>query len=208
MVAADDPRLTHIERLVAAIHLPISRWDRDARLMFCSEHYIAWADRPREQLLGHALQDLFGEDTWAAAAPAFAQAFGGGTVGYRRRLAHGPAPGRWAAIQVFPDADAVGTVQAVFTIATDIHDDVIARETLTATQRRLDRFTENIPYPLTYVDRAFQLRFVNKAYCEATGAKSEDLIGRRIGEARGARPSTSRTSCARCKARRSSTRAS
>jgi diguanylate cyclase (GGDEF)-like protein/PAS domain S-box-containing protein len=187
MVAAADPRITHIERLVAAIDLPIGRWDRDARLVFCNDHYIAWADRPREQLLGRTLQELFGETAWAAAAPAFAQAFAGHTVKYQRQLMHGPTPGRWARIQVFPDTDASGAVEAVFTIATDIHDDVVARETLTATQRRLDRFTENIPYPLTYVDRDFTLRFVNKAYCEATSSKAEDLIGRHIGEARGAR---------------------
>jgi diguanylate cyclase (GGDEF)-like protein/PAS domain S-box-containing protein len=187
MVAAAEPRVTHIERLVAAIDLPIGRWGRDARLVFCNEHYIGWAARPREQLLGRSLEELFGAAAWAAAAPAFAQAFTGRTVRYQRQLMHGPTPGRWARIQVFPDADASGTVEAVFTIATDIHDDVVARETLTATQRRLDRFTENIPYPLTYVDLDFKLRFVNKAYCDATRSTSAELIGRHIGDARGAR---------------------
>jgi len=75
----------------------------------------------------------------------------------------------------------------VFTIAFDIHEDVIAREALEAARERLDRFTENIPYPLTYVDRGFVLRFVNKAYCDVTGQKPAELLGRHIGEARGAK---------------------
>ena len=187
MVAATEPRLTHIERLVAAIDLPIGRWDHDARLVFCNDHYLAWAGRAREELLGRSLQELFGEPAWAAAAPAFAQAFTGLTVRYQRQLAHGPAPGRWVRIQVFPDADASGSVEAVFTIATDIHDDVVAREALTAAQRRVDQFTDNIPYPLTYVDRGFVLRFVNKAYTEVTRASREQLIGQHIGQVRGAR---------------------
>ena len=187
MATADEPRVTHIERLIAAIDLPIGRWDRDARLVFCNDHYLGWAGREREQLLGRTLQDLFGDAAWAAAAPAFAQAFSGRTVSYERQLAHGPTSGRWVRIQVFPDADASGSVDAVFTIATDIHDDVLAREALTATQRRLDRFTENIPYPLTYVDRDFAIRFVNKAYTEATGEPSANLLGRHIGEVRGAK---------------------
>jgi len=187
MVAAADPRISHVERLVAAIHLPIGRWDRDARLVFCNDHYLSWATRPREELLGRSLQELFGDTAWAAAAPAFAQAFTGKTVSYERQLAHGPTPGRWVRIQVFPDVDASGSVEAVFTIATDIHDDVVARETLTATQRRLDRFTENIPYPLTYVDRDFVIRFVNKAYVEATSETSANLLGKHIGEVRGAK---------------------
>jgi len=187
MVAAADPRLTHIERLIAAIDLPIGRWDRDARLVFCNDHYIRWAGRERDDLLGRTLRELFGDRAWEAAASAFAQAFTGRTVTYERRLTHGPTPGRWARIQVFPDADAAGSVEAVFTIATDINDDVVAREALTATQRRLDRFTENIPYPLTYVDRDFTIRFVNKAYTEATGETSANLLGRHIGEIRGAK---------------------
>ena len=187
MVAAADARVSHIERLIAAIDLPIGRWDRSNRLVFCNDHYLGWAGRPREQLLGRSLEELFGAPAWATARTAFAQAFDGKTVSYERRLAHGAAPGRWARIQVFPDTDASGSVEAVFTIAIDIDDDVVAREILTATQRRLDRFTENIPYPLTYVDRDFAIRFVNKAYREATSETSENLLGRHIGEVRGAR---------------------
>ncbi len=187
MVAAADPRISHIERLIAAIDLPIGRWDRNNRLVFCNDHYLSWAARPREQLLGRTLEELFGAIAWAAAAAAFAQAFNGRTVSYERQLAHGPTPGRWLRIQVFPDVDASGSVEAVFTIATDIHDDVVAREALTATTRRLDRFTENIPYPLTYVDRGFAIRFINKAYLEATGETSENLLGKHIGHVRGAR---------------------
>lgn len=187
MVAAADPRISHIERLVAAIDLPIGRWDRDARLVFCNDHYIAWAGRPREQLLGRSLEELFGELAWAAAAHAFMQAFTGLTVTYQRQLKHGPASGRWVRIQVFPDTDSAGSVEAVFTIATDIHDDIVAREALLASQTRLDRFTDNIPYPLTYVDRGFVLRFVNKAYTELIGVPREALIGSHIGEVRGPR---------------------
>jgi diguanylate cyclase (GGDEF)-like protein/PAS domain S-box-containing protein len=187
MVAAADPRLTHIERLVASIDLPIGRWDRQARLVYCNDHYLSWAARPREALLGRSLQELFGDAAWDAAVASFEQAFTGRTVRYQRQLQHGPTPGRWARIQVFPDTDASGAVEAVFTIATDIHEDVVAREALTAAQRRLDHFTDNIPYPLTYVDRNFVLRFVNKAYAEATNETRERLIGRHIGEVRGPR---------------------
>ena len=187
MVAVADPRITHIERLLTAIDLPIGRWDSDARLVFCNDHYIEWAGHPREELLGRSLNELFGETAWAAAAPAFAQAFAGLTVGYQRQLTHGPASGRWVRIQVFPDSDARGSVEAVFTIATDIHDDIVARESLLASQVRLDRFTDNIPYPLTYVDRDFVLRFVNKAYTELIGQHRDELVGQHIGQVRGAR---------------------
>jgi diguanylate cyclase (GGDEF)-like protein/PAS domain S-box-containing protein len=182
-----DERIGRVERLVDAIDLPIGRWDREFRLTFCNGPYLSWAGRPRERLLGNTLAQLFGEAAWNAARAAFLDAFAGRTVSYERLLTHKAGPPRWARIQVFPDADAAGRVEAVYTIAFDIHADVTAREALEAARRRLDRFAENIPYPLTYVDRDCVLRFVNKAYAAAAGMPVDRLIGRHIGDVRGAR---------------------
>ncbi|MBC7993013.1 MAG: diguanylate cyclase [Rhizobacter sp.] len=180
-------RLAHIERLVDAIDLPMARWDRLARLVFCNMPYLHWTGRTREQLLGSTLQELFGEEAWQIAQPAFVQAFEGRTVNYERRLTHNGQSGRWARIQVFPDADGHGEVESVFTIAFDIHQDVVEREALAAARQRLTHFTENIPYPLTYVDRHFVLQFVNKAYIEATGQPPTHMLGKPIGDVRGAK---------------------
>ena len=174
------------ERLVDAIALPIGRWDRDARLLFCNMPYTRWAGRPSDQLVGCTMTELYGEAAWAIAGPAFAAAFAGRTVGYERRLTHQGASARWTRAQVFPDRNAAGEVEAVYTIAFDIHDDVVEREALVAARQRLDRFTEHIPYPLTYVDRDCVLRFVNRAYTQAVGMSAAELIGRPIGMVRGA----------------------
>ncbi len=181
----DDTSAPTIERLVNVVALPIGRWDRDARLVFCNPPYLLWSGRTRDDLLGRTLTELYGEDAWDRARPAFERAFRGATTSYERLLRHGTLAGRWARVQVFPDADGAGEVHSVFTIATDIHEDVTAREALIAARVRLDRFTENIPYPLTYVDAEFVLRFVNRAYCEMAGKPGDQLLGRHIGAVRG-----------------------
>lgn len=173
------------ERLVDAIDLPIGRWDRGARLLFCNAPYTRWAGRPSSDLVGRTLEELYGAPAWAAAQPAFDAAFEGRTTHYERRLTHQGASARWARVQVFPDRDAAGDVEAVYTIAFDIHQDVLEREQLTQARQRLDRFTEHIPYPLTYVDREYRLRFVNLAYQEAAQTTASALLGRPIGEVRG-----------------------
>ena len=185
MTEPDDSRLAHIERLVDAIDLPIGRWDRSVRLTFCNTPYLSWAGQTREALLGRTLAEIYGDAAWSAARKAFEKAFGGRTAYYERMLMHGPMPGRWARIQVFPDMDPNGVVEAVFTVGTDIHEDVIAREALTAARARVDHFTDNIPYPLTYVDRDFVVRFVNKAYTAVAQDNAANLLGRHIGEVRG-----------------------
>ena len=174
------------ERLVDAIALPIGRWDREGRLLFCNGPYCEWAGRPHEELIGRTMLELYGDDAWAVAGERFAEAFEGRTVHYERRLTHLGASARWTRAMVFPDRDAEGRVEAIYTIAFDIHDDVVERENLHAAGKRVDRFTEHIPYPLTYVDRDCILRFVNRAYLQAVGAPAGELLGRHIGQARGA----------------------
>jgi diguanylate cyclase (GGDEF)-like protein/PAS domain S-box-containing protein len=174
------------ERLVDAIDLPIGRWDRDARLLFCNQPYTRWAGRSSADLVGRTLADLYGPAAWAAAGDAFAAAFTGRTVFYERRLTHQGASARWARVQVFPDRNEQGEVEAVYTLAVDIHQDVMEREALLDARKRLDRFTEHIPYPLTYVDREYRLRFVNLAYQQTVRRGAAELLGRPIGEVRGA----------------------
>jgi diguanylate cyclase (GGDEF)-like protein/PAS domain S-box-containing protein len=172
--------------IIDAIDLPIGRWDRDNRLVFCNAPYVKWAARERRALIGRSLAELFGDTAWAAARNAFAAAFAGRATHYERRLTHQGDTSRWARVQVFPDRADDHRIDHVCSLAFDIHDDVMHREALEDTRRRLDRFTENIPYPLTYLDSACIIRFVNRAYVEAVQQPASALIGRHIGKVRGA----------------------
>ncbi len=174
-----------IDRLADAIDLPIGRWDAQGRLVYCNGPYLGWSKRSFDQLQGRTLAELYGETAWAAARNAFAAAFSGRSTSYERRLTHLGAAARWARIQVFPDRNAEGVIEGVYTVAFDIHDDVLRNEAANAARRRLQRFTENIPCPLTYVDRQFVVRFVNKAYTEVVGQSKEALLGRSIADIRG-----------------------
>jgi diguanylate cyclase (GGDEF)-like protein/PAS domain S-box-containing protein len=178
-------RAAIIERLVDAIHLPIGRWDRDARLLFCNGPYLAWSGRKEGQLLGRTLEELYGEQAWAAAAAAFDAGFRGETVSYERLLTHLDGEPRWCRVQVFPEFDRGGEVVAIYTIAFDIHDFVTTRQALESARARMSQFAENIPYPITYVDRDCRIIFVNKAYVAAVGMAATQLLGRPIGEVRG-----------------------
>jgi diguanylate cyclase (GGDEF)-like protein/PAS domain S-box-containing protein len=194
----DDPPASTLsadpaERLVDAIDLPIGRWGRSgggesqAWLLFCNAPYTRWAGRPSAELVGRTLSELDGAAAWAAASSAFAAAFGGASVSYEHRLTRQGAAVRWARVQVFPDRNGAGEVEAVYTIAFDIHQDVMEREQLQHARQRLSRFTEHIPFPLTYVDREYRLQFVNLGYQRAVGLPATALLGRPIGEVRGPR---------------------
>ena len=149
-------------RLFDAIDLPIGCWDAQHRLRLCNTPYERWAGRARAQLLGRTLAALYGDAAWAAASGAFGEAFAGHEASYERWLTHLDGPPRWARVKVIPETGPDGAVETVYTVGFDIHDDVMQREALQAARRQLDRFTDNIPYPLTYVDRDCVIRFVIK----------------------------------------------
>ena len=118
------------ERLVDAVDLPIGRWvmsGDEARLLFCNVPYTRWAGRSSADLVGRTLAELYGTGAWAAARDAFAAAFAGRAVYYERRITHQGAAARWVRVQVFPDRNAQGEVEAVYTIGWDIHNDVLER---------------------------------------------------------------------------------
>jgi diguanylate cyclase (GGDEF)-like protein/PAS domain S-box-containing protein len=186
MPDSQNAQTLNIERLADVIVLPIGRWNADARLVYCNAPYLAWSGRTREQLIGRTLEELYGATAWTAAQPAFHSAFGGAISSYVRLLTHPPHPQRWARVQVFPDTDeGGGAVASVFTIATDIHEDVVARDALIAARKRLDRFTDNIPSPLTYVDQDCMMRFVNKAWSTITGIPADHALGCHVSVVRG-----------------------
>ena len=82
----DDPTAGTIERLVNVVALPIGRWDREARLVFCNPPYLRWSGRTRDELFGHTLTELYGEEAWDRARPGFERAFRGATTSYERLL--------------------------------------------------------------------------------------------------------------------------
>src|SRR3990167_5227460 len=96
MPNSQNAQTLHIERLAYVVVLPIGRWDASARLVFCNAPYLAWSGRPREQLIGRTLDELYGAQAWAAAQPAFESAFRGEIASYERLLTHPPHPQRWA----------------------------------------------------------------------------------------------------------------
>jgi len=81
--------------------------------VFCNPPYLMWSGRMRDELIGQTLAQLYGDEAWQRARPAFERAFRGATTSYERQLRHGTLTGRWARIQVFPDADAGGLASAI-----------------------------------------------------------------------------------------------
>jgi diguanylate cyclase (GGDEF)-like protein/PAS domain S-box-containing protein len=173
-----------VQRVLNSVDMPIGCWDADAQLIYCNEPYLQWARRGREALLGRTLSQLYGPDAWQAAQGAFALAFKGEKADYTRMIRHHEYE-HWMRITVFPDFDADGRVSCVYTIAFDIDAEVRAIDALENSRKKLDALAANIPHPMTYFDRDFVYRFVNKAFAQRHRLDPQQVVGRTVQEVRG-----------------------
>jgi diguanylate cyclase (GGDEF)-like protein len=132
-----------VRSLLEAVDLPIGRWDAEGRLTFFNPPYVSWARRTPQALRGKSLKELYGEDAWTAARPAFERGFQGQQADYLRLLRHLDPP-RWARIQVFPERGKNGRIEAIYTIAHDVHDDVTAAMALKRSNWLLQQALDNL----------------------------------------------------------------
>ena len=119
---------SQFERLANVVALPIGRWDRNARLIFCNTPYLAWAGRRQEELLWRHADCTVRRSSMASSAPGVRARLSGRDQQLRATADARAASSAGSRIQVFPEAGPDGTVASVFTIATDIHQDVVQRD--------------------------------------------------------------------------------
>lgn len=178
------------ERLLGAMQTPMARWDTAGRLLFCNAAYAGWAGIA-PATCGHRAAQLHGRgsgDALQAAIGRAAQGHGGWIDCPPEAAERAGAPARWARMQVIPEPDAAGHIVAVVTMVIDVHAEVMLQHALAGSRRRLDRFTDHIPFPLAYVDPAGIVRYANRAFAAMSGTPATELVGRPACGARAAAP--------------------
>ncbi len=160
------------------IGLPISYIGSDRRISFYNKTGEEWLGLKEVNVVGKTMEEAFGADVVAAVQPHIAEALNGRATTYDR-LADFPNKGvRWMRGHLVPDTRADGTVAGIYTVLTDIHDDVMMRESLQRQERQLRLFTDNIPESIAYVDIDRRYKFVNNAFLTQRGKSRDEVIGR------------------------------
>ena len=138
-----------------------------------------------DDVVGKTMEEAFGADVVASLQPHIAAAMNGRPTTYER-LANLPSKGlRWMRGHLVPDAREDGSVAGIYTVLTDIHNDVIMRESLQQQERQLRLFTDNIPESITYIDTERRYKFVNNAFLKQRGKARHEVIGRTTAEVLG-----------------------
>jgi len=171
--------------VLETIDLPVARWDDAGRLLACNAAWARWTGQSRTRLQGRSLGEQLGEAAAESARAALAQARTGQRAGCLLHRDTGPASDRPARLEVYPELDGQGRVTGLCTLVLQHDDDALGE--VQGRLERIERMSHSFPYPITYVDRDFSLRFVNRAYLDVTHETAANVLGRHIGEVRGSR---------------------
>ena len=167
------------------IGLPISYIGADLRVRFYNKTGEEWFGLKEADVVGKTMEDAFGTDVLSSVQPHIAAAMNGRPTTYDR-LANLPNKGlRWMRGHLVPDTRDDGTVAGIYTVLTDIHNDVIMRESLQQQERQLRLFTDNIPESIAYIDPERRYKFVNNSFLMSHGKARHEVIGRTTAEVLG-----------------------
>jgi diguanylate cyclase (GGDEF)-like protein/PAS domain S-box-containing protein len=177
---ATEERGAQVRRLVESVVLPIARWDRNARLVFCNTPYERWVGKPRSEILGKTLTELFGAAAWTAAKSSFEQAYAGRAATYERQVLQVDHDLRWHRVQVFPEDNASAAPETVFTIAFDIEDDTRLRQQLASNEARLRSVLESIDVPIARVSVEATFVYCNESFSRFVAKAPEEIVGHTV----------------------------
>jgi diguanylate cyclase (GGDEF)-like protein/PAS domain S-box-containing protein len=171
-----------VRKLVESIMLPMARWDQTARLVYCNTPYERWIGRPRNEILGKTLAEIFGASAWAVSKTSFERAFTGVPTSYERQVRQSNGQVRWHRVQVFPDQSGVSQPETVFTVAFDIDDDIRLRQQLAANEARLRSVLESIDVPIARIAPDLKVLYCNQPYADFVGKSVQYIVGKSIAE--------------------------
>jgi diguanylate cyclase (GGDEF)-like protein/PAS domain S-box-containing protein len=173
--AERERRLKHATE---AVGIPICYFDIDQRVVMANGAICnSWLKKEHE-VLGQTLEECVGVENYNAVKRYIEQALQGEPVGYERTVSYPGMGERRIRTIIMPETLANGRVVGAFSVGFDVEEDFQLKEALSARERQLKKFTDNIPEAIAYVDADRKFRFVNDAYCRYRGLPRERIIGR------------------------------
>ena len=171
-------REQQIRLITDGIGLPISYISADRRVRFYNRTGEEWTGISEKSVLGKTIEEAFGADVVDAVRPHLEKGFAGERTTYERLADFRERGKRWVRGHIVPDKTDDARVRGIYTVLTDINDDVMLRESLLEQERQLRLFTDNIPETIAYLDVNRRYKFVNNTFLRHNARRREDVIGK------------------------------
>lgn len=162
------------------IAMPVSYIDSERRVQFYNKVGFEWLGLTEKDVIGKTISEVAGAETATIVEPWLAKAFAGQSQTYERLTTRLSGELRWVRGHMVPDIRDDGKVAGVFSVVTDINDDVKLRQELQDQQRQIRVFADNIPESISYLNRDRRYTFVNNTFLRLSGMAREKIIGESV----------------------------
>ncbi len=158
----------------------ISSFDRDLRYRFINRTAEQWYARPRSEVIGKSVYDMFGDESLKKSAPHFAKALKGEVTHWEDTLLYPDGVRRDVDIIYQPNFDTGGNVVGCFALITDLTAQRQAENTLRDQEMQFEAFIENSPSAILIRDAKGMHVVANKTWHTWFNPERHDLVGTSI----------------------------
>ena len=183
---------------------PVAYIDRDERCHYVNRTFLQYFGLSVEQVGHLRLREVVGQGIYESAQAMLTRALQGESTAFDRLVPGANGARRWMTIRVVPDAGPSGEVNGAFVLMNDIHGLKQAQEALRASEGELRLIMDNVPARVSYIDREYRLRFLNRHNEDWLGASRNEMTGRPLSEVVGEARFASAAAAARPRAERRS----
>ena len=141
---------------------------------FVNRPIADWLELPRSEILGHSMEDIIGEQSFAERKPLLEAAFAGERQFFASEIPHRSRGLVAVQTDYVPWADPSGEVRGLILLVTDVTEQRTAERALRESEERFRRIANSAP-ALMWVTRLDHVRdFVNDAYVEFLAGPGAD----------------------------------
>ncbi|NUZ05527.1 diguanylate cyclase domain-containing protein [Piscinibacter koreensis] len=154
--------------------------DSDERYRFANATYRGFFKLNPQRLVGRTMAEVFGP-LYHEVQPHIASALAGEACSYER---HATERGLdlYLRVDYVPDFAADGRVVGFYSMSMDITEAKRAELERTASERRLQAITDNLPVLISYIDADERIRFLNATFKQWTGIEVSAALGRKVAD--------------------------
>src|SRR5204863_3223247 len=175
-------RESQLRAIMDGVPAPVAYIDRDERCQYVNRTFLHYFGLTAEQVTELRLRDVVGHGIYQSAQAMLGRALKGESTAFDGLVPGANGIRRWMTIRVVPDMSAEREIAGAFVLMNDIHGLKQAQEALRASEAELRLIMDNVPARVSYIDREYRYRFLNRHNEEWLGASRRDLTGRRASE--------------------------
>ncbi len=171
-----------LRAIMDGVPAPVAYIDRDERCHYVNRTFLQYFGLLSDQVGVMRLRDVVGHGIYQSAQAMLTRAMEGESTAFDRLVPGANGVRRWMTIRVVPDAAPSGEVHGAFVLMNDIHGLKEAQEALRDSEAGMRLIMDNVPARVSYIDRDYRYRFLNRHNEEWLGRSRKELTGHTFAE--------------------------